>query len=203
MGYSRGSGELPLPDIGRWTGYRPGMAPVRVRGCAGDEARGNTDERFRQAEARRRRNGPRKATFRRPITVRLRGKSCPAEGPDVPHGREKGSSRGQERRPPQQADVGTKTRSAGRVACQPAEAVGNGGLRRPPWVPRYTSLPDTPGTAEVFGLSSTGHASPPEPRKPWANTDVGRVMTLPRVGIRIFNRAVKRPDLIGPATEGG
>lgn len=203
MGPSRRSGALPLPDISRWTGYRPGMAPVRVRGCAGDEARGNTDEQFRQAEARRRRNGPRKATFRRPITVRLRGKSCPAEGPDVPHGREKGSSREQERRPPQQADVGTKTRSAGRVACQPVEAVGNGGLRRLSRAPRHTPSPDTPGTARAFGLSSTGHSSPPGPRKPLVNTDVGCVMTLPRVGIRTLNRTVKRPDLTEPATEGG
>src|SRR5690348_17403064 len=36
-----------------------------------------------QADASRRRNGPRKATSRRPITVRLRSKSCPAGGPDV------------------------------------------------------------------------------------------------------------------------
>jgi hypothetical protein len=36
----------------------------------------------RQADASRRRSGPRKATSRRPITVRLRGKSCPAGGPD-------------------------------------------------------------------------------------------------------------------------
>ncbi|GHD18281.1 hypothetical protein GCM10007147_08160 [Nocardiopsis kunsanensis] len=179
------------------------MAPVRVRGCAGDEARGNTDEQIRQAEARRRRNGPRKATFRRPITVRLRGKSCPAEGPDVPHGREKGSSREQERRPPQQADVGTKTRSAGRVAYRPVEAVGNGGLRRPSRVPRYIPSPGTPGTAELLGLSPTGHSYPPEMRKPCAKTDVGRVMTVPRVGIRLFNRAVNPPDLTGPATEGG
>lgn len=83
-------------------------------------ASGNTGELLRQADARRRRNGPRKATFRRPITVRLRGKSCPAEGPDVPHDREKSSSRDQERRHSQQADVGTKTRSAGRVACRRA-----------------------------------------------------------------------------------
>ena len=37
----------------------------------------------RQADASRRRNGPRKATYRRLITVRLRSKSCPAGGPDV------------------------------------------------------------------------------------------------------------------------
>ena len=111
------------------------MAPVRVRGCAGGRAPGNTVEHLRQADARRRPNGPRKATFRRPITVRLRGKACPAEGPDVPHGREKGSSREQGRQPPQQADVGTKTRSAGRVASPHAGVVDRDGPRRAcPWV---------------------------------------------------------------------
>ena len=68
------------------------MAPARVRGCAGPLAlRGAAD---RQADASRRRNGPRKATSRRPITVRLRSKSCPAGGPDGPPTREKGSSGG-------------------------------------------------------------------------------------------------------------
>ena len=59
-----------------------GMAPARVRGCAGEVhvfARGQ----IRQADASRRRNGPRKATSRRPITVRLRGKPCPTGTPDV------------------------------------------------------------------------------------------------------------------------
>ena len=57
------------------------MAPARVRGCAGPSLpHGGAG---RQADASRRRNGPRKATSRRPITVRLRSKSCPAGGPDV------------------------------------------------------------------------------------------------------------------------
>src|SRR5438477_11748305 len=54
------------------------MALARVRGCAG-QARLATlvaGGSIRQADASRRQNGPRKATSRRPITVRLRGKSC-------------------------------------------------------------------------------------------------------------------------------
>src|ERR1035437_8158165 len=50
------------------------MALARVRGCAG---RGSLSGRHAgQADASRRRNGPRKATSRRLITVRLRSKSC-------------------------------------------------------------------------------------------------------------------------------
>src|SRR3569833_42720 len=83
------------------------MTPARVRGCAESQP-------ARQADASRRRNGPRKATSRRPITVRLRGKSCPAGGSDVLRtGRRAVVARAP--RDPQQADVGTKTRSAGRV----------------------------------------------------------------------------------------
>jgi predicted amidophosphoribosyltransferase len=59
-----------------------GMAPARVRGCV--EAGRYTDgDRSRQADASRRQSGPRKATFCRPITVRLRSKSCLAGRPDV------------------------------------------------------------------------------------------------------------------------
>src|SRR6266852_3181586 len=58
------------------------MALARARGCAG---RGSPPGRHAgQADASRRRNGPRKATSRRPITVRLRSKSCPAGGYRVP-----------------------------------------------------------------------------------------------------------------------
>lgn len=59
-----------------------GMAPARVRGCVEIDRCTNGD-RSRQADASRRRSGPRKATFRRPITVRLRSKSCLAGRPDV------------------------------------------------------------------------------------------------------------------------
>src|SRR5205814_9939736 len=88
------------------------MALARARGCAG---RGSPPGRHvRQADASRRRNGPRKATSRRPITVRLRSKSCLTGGSGVPR-----SGRrvlvAQRLRIPQQANVGTKTRSAGRV----------------------------------------------------------------------------------------
>ena len=174
------------------------MAPVRVRGCAGGRAPGNTVEHLRQADARRRPNGPRKATFRRPITVRLRGKACPAEGPDVPHGREKGSSREQGRQPPQQADVGTKTRSAGRVASPHAGVVDRDGPRRVcPWV-LFRPLSWTGGG----GAASTApkdlfpvQNSPPIPT-------MCCVMTTPSMGIRISNRAV-RPERTGTSTEGG
>src|SRR5215469_3111683 len=51
------------------------MALARVRGCAGQALPAVGGPTW-QADASRRRNGPRKATSRRPITVRLRGKSC-------------------------------------------------------------------------------------------------------------------------------
>ena len=61
------------------------MAPARVRGCVGSERQarsGGPHRPIRLADASRRPNGPRKATSCRPITVRLRSKSCPAGGPD-------------------------------------------------------------------------------------------------------------------------
>src|SRR5215469_162061 len=58
------------------------MAPARVRGCTAG-AFPLAGRLSRQADASRRRNGPRKATYRRLITVRLRSKSCPARRPDV------------------------------------------------------------------------------------------------------------------------
>src|SRR6201995_3067780 len=69
------------------------MALARVRGCAGQALLATlvAGGSIQQADASRRRNGPRKATFRRPITVRLRSKSCLAEGPDgLRHGRRSG-----------------------------------------------------------------------------------------------------------------
>src|SRR5579859_386257 len=88
------------------------MALARARGCAG---RGSPlGDHVRQADASRRRNGPRKATSRRPITVRLRSKTCPAGGYRVSRaGRRAPVARRPQ--PPQQANVGSKTRSAGRV----------------------------------------------------------------------------------------
>ncbi|MEY9215360.1 hypothetical protein ABH917_004806 [Thermobifida halotolerans] len=100
---------------GRSRASVPGMAPVRVRGCV-ERGALPVEAPGRQADASRRRNGPRKATFRRLITVRLRGKSCPFGGSDALLTREKSSSGAQAPRASQQADVGTKTRSAGRVA---------------------------------------------------------------------------------------
>jgi hypothetical protein len=77
-----------------------------------------------QADASRRRNGPRKATFRRPITVRLRSKSCPAGGPDGHRSGRRGVV-ATVLRDPQQADVGSKTRSAGQVPpATPRRAIG-------------------------------------------------------------------------------
>src|SRR3954451_2999436 len=63
------------------------MAPARVRGCAGPQYSPGVLW-AEQTDASRRRNGPRKPTFCRVITVRLRSKSCPAGGSDIRrHGR--------------------------------------------------------------------------------------------------------------------
>src|SRR5215475_15889960 len=91
------------------------MAPARVRGCAWPGYPQSAGSLRRLADASRRRNGPRKATSRRPITVRLRGKSCPAGGPDVLRPGRRGVV-AEALRDPQQADVGSKTRSARRVS---------------------------------------------------------------------------------------
>src|SRR5215469_5502087 len=73
------------------------MALARVRGCARSAvaAAGGppaAERPARQADASRRQNGPRKATSRRPITVRLRSKSCLGGEYRIPRLREKGSS---------------------------------------------------------------------------------------------------------------
>src|ERR1700684_4149503 len=59
------------------------MALARVRGCA-ELVLPVTAGSTRLADASRRQNGPRKATSRRLITVRLRGKSCLAGEYRVP-----------------------------------------------------------------------------------------------------------------------
>lgn len=96
------------------------MALVRVRGCAGD---GSLIELSWLADASRRQNGPRKATLCRLITVRFRGKPCPAVGPDVRRSGRRAVVAGQPLRSPQQAIVGSKTRSAGRVSYDRAHVV--------------------------------------------------------------------------------
>src|SRR3954447_9423102 len=93
------------------------MAPTRVRGCAGGLLRAGhllVPAGLRLADASRGQNGPRKATSRRLITVRLRSKSCLAGGPDGPRTGRRAvvASR---LRAPQQANVGSKTRAAGWV----------------------------------------------------------------------------------------
>ena len=98
------------------------MAPARVRGCVGQVSPSPGYPPW-QADASRRRNGPRKATSRRLITVRLRNKSCPAGGPDVPRAGRRAVV-AQLPRNPQQADVGSKTRSAGRVPFSPTGQKG-------------------------------------------------------------------------------
>ena len=55
------------------------MAPTRVRDCALERP---LVVGLMQADASRRLSGPRKTTFGRSITVRLRSKSCLANGPD-------------------------------------------------------------------------------------------------------------------------
>ncbi len=92
------------------------MAPARVRGCVAH--RRKVDEQL--ADASRRQNGPRKGAILSLdsrwclITVRLRSKSCPANGHDGCCPRESGERRSNARHL-QQAGVGSKTRSAGRV----------------------------------------------------------------------------------------
>ena len=85
-----GNGAAYLPRrasslVRSWTFSCPAanvvMAPVRVRGCAGLKSL-SAGPSARLADASRRRSGPRKATSRRPITVRLRSKSH-AGGSDI------------------------------------------------------------------------------------------------------------------------
>ncbi|GEB16292.1 hypothetical protein NSI01_46070 [Pimelobacter simplex] len=87
------------------------MESARVRGCVAQA--GREPVQVWQADASRRRNGPRKPAPGSVITVRLSRQSC--LGPDVRYVRlrEKVSS-GNKLREPQQAGVGEKTRSAGR-----------------------------------------------------------------------------------------
>ena len=63
----------PTASVGPW--HPPGSVVASLRGSGRRSPW--------QADASRRRNGPRKATLRRPITVRLRSKSCPDGGPDA------------------------------------------------------------------------------------------------------------------------
>ena len=91
------------------------MAPARVRGCAGHRPTGDAQ----LTDASRRRNGPRKDietgfTAQCLITVRLRSKSCPAGGLYGRRSRELGERWGNPRHL-LQANVGSKTRSAGWV----------------------------------------------------------------------------------------
>src|SRR4249919_365654 len=104
------------------------MAPARVRGCAA-QASPPAGRLLGQADASRRRNGPRKATSRRLITVRLRSKSCL-------DGRYRVSRVGRRAvvaqrwpRTPQQANVGSKTRSAGRVPPTSRSSAQSGRVR--------------------------------------------------------------------------
>jgi hypothetical protein len=97
------------------------MESARVRGCVATaptgagRPRGDRSRRpERQADASRRRNGPRNRVATPGITVRLSGKTCPAPVTRCDRTRERASS-GNKPRPPQQAVVGKKTRSAGRT----------------------------------------------------------------------------------------
>ena len=107
------------------------MESVRVRGCVVETLWTPRASR-RQADASRRRNGPRKARPRSrpgpPITVRLRCKSCP--DPTVRCG--VGGRRpvvAEKLRKPQQATVGTKTRSAGRTPPMPPRRASSKRMR--------------------------------------------------------------------------
>jgi len=110
------------PDI--WAGQASvgSMAPARVRGCAGQGFPLAAGSPARQADASRRRNGH----VRRLVVDRSR---CGLEVSPAPReirclpDREKGDS-GNRPRIPQQADVGTKTRSAGRVSFHTRRSKG-------------------------------------------------------------------------------
>src|ERR1700751_5488609 len=123
------------------------MALARVRGCAGQALRtaSAAGGPLRQADDSRRGNGPRKAISCRLITVRLRVKSCLDGEYLVPRPERRAVVATERPRTPQQADVGSKTRSAGRVATTrslPAE----GGLR---W-----TLPSKAGTPPFPSVSA-------------------------------------------------
>ena len=83
------------------------MAPTEVRDCAADQF---FEVGLVQADASRRQNGPRK-TIQSLSTVRFRSKSCLTGNPDDYHQWEKVIS-GKKLRGLQQADVGSKIRSA-------------------------------------------------------------------------------------------
>jgi hypothetical protein len=83
------------------------MAPTEVRDCVADQF---FEVGLVQADASRRQNGPRK-TSQSLSTVRFRSKSCLAGNPDDYLQREKVIS-GKKLRGLQQADVGSKIRSA-------------------------------------------------------------------------------------------
>jgi hypothetical protein len=111
--YLRLIAYMSLLTFTRWRVSVHDMALARARGCAG---RGSPPgSHARQADASRRRNGPRKATSRRLITVRLRSKSCPAGRYGVFRTGRRAPVAQSRLRNPQQANVGSKTRSAGRV----------------------------------------------------------------------------------------
>ena len=110
-------------------GYVGRVTPARVRGCALAMVpfAGSTRE---QADASRRQSGPRKATLCRSITVRFRSKPCLS---DLLGHWEKGGSRdtpARVRRDLQQANVGSKTRSAVRVSHLPSATLQLPGCER-------------------------------------------------------------------------
>jgi hypothetical protein len=97
--------------------YRHFMESVRVRGCVVPVPPSGNKVPWRQADASRRQNGPRKTTaLRGPSRSRCGLEVSPAPSPSsyTTVGREKVGS-GIKLREPQQAIVGSKTRSAGRT----------------------------------------------------------------------------------------
>src|ERR1700722_14585262 len=166
------------------------MALARVRGCAGQALRaalaaGGSPW---QADASRRRNGPRKATCRRPITVRLRSKSCPAgEHKAFPDLREKGSSGHGRPRTPQQADVGSKTRSAGRVPSQPLcpDLAGRAGPGYPGRTRRFATGNQRRRGIEMEITFKGRHTSVPERFRRHASAKLAKLEKLDHNAIRI------------------
>ena len=119
------------------------MAPVRVRGCARPAAL-SPGRLTWLADASRRQSGPRKATCRRPITVRLRSKSCPAGGSDIP-------------RVGRRAVVAQAAANLSAGGCGVEDQVGRAGAAHDPdkkGVPAWTSS-SRPGTPTCWSGSGS------------------------------------------------
>src|SRR5712691_12339191 len=118
------------------------MALARVRGCAGlvlPVAVGSSW----QADASRRQNGPRKATSRRLITVRLRSKSCPDGGYLVPREWRRAVVAMEGREPLSRRMWGRRPGRPGECHWSPASSTAVGGIEMDiTFKGRHTTVPE-------------------------------------------------------------